>query len=1468
MPYLGLAPTTGENNNFRILDDITSYTLTFDGSSSSVVSTSGNTITENNHRFVQGQRVTYNNGGGSNIGGLTSGTAYFVYKSDKNSIGLATNASNAASGSLINLSSVGGGGSHTLNIAFDGTNTKFKATYNNGTLAKMTRAAQLQLSVNGVIQQPFDTTSPSNGFGFDVDSVIIFSTAPASTDSFWGHLYANNNPTYDIADNKVDAFVGTGSTTDFTLSKNSINNENLLVTIDGVVQYPTIGNSVRAYTTVDNVIKFTAAPGSGVDIQVRHIGFAGANSDSGVTAFYGRTGNVTLLTSDNINTGNIVSSGNISAVNGTLSGTLGVTGNATFDGTLGVTGNATFDGNVSIAKTLTYEDVTNIDSVGLITARSGLRVLNGSALFDTENANPTANNADGTAILDGGGIRISKDGEPLGLNRGGSDGIMIDMRRDGTSKSALAIDSNDLIMYSYVSGSGYERFRIKDTGNIGISTNAPYSQLTAYGENKSDGGSATGQITAKDNAAYNASPVGGLIFQGHYHSNGANAVFGGITGGKLTTAEGNYDSFLALHTRKHGAVAYEAVRIDQDGKVGIGTTLPSQPLHILSSSTGLRVHRDNQWLTVNANYGGQEHCALEFTGALSLFPGGGTEKARMLANGSIGIGRTNPSFKLHINTTATNSTQVVGLCIANDASSSGVGGKINLGAANGFDSTSAGISGWYDGTGTSLSLFTSTTYANTNHVERLRITNTGQLHMGGGSGWTYASQKFVVVEPNNNLGMLLQGNHANEGVNLTLQNIVNANNAYSSLSFADDGGQIFGIVRGKVNDKNANTGELQFHTSGSHRLTIDKDGDVGIGETLPGANNEKLTVREDIAAASGKAIISIFNLYQGTSGQSNASTGALEFTFKNHNASHNWWGGRIACYNTDNYNQYTYLSFDTASQGNAAEKMRLTHDGKLGIGTATPSKMLTVRGTILKTRTDSGLGLIYLTNDGSQNGLININQNGGVTRIKLDSASTSYFNGGPLVVGATSSQASDAVTMMSDGEVTAAGFYFSNNIGSPMNSDGFRRHTTGTICIDTGTAERVRIDSNGYLKLSGRNVQGSADGDKLLRIYQPSRTDAEEDVLLLQSHNTNTENWMTIGGGDSSFNAATDIAFRTAAVNTVSGTQRVRIHSDGAVSINSTDDNIHRIKIGYKTGQSLRTYANGGTDEGFMINVDRQDSSNFEGTVDLVAGRGSDNTNGGSQFRIWTQHRAAGTVPRMRIRIPRDGKVRIGHNVFRSDNDCTSNNSVWYDHKVGGNVTQSEHEVCDPLEPTTGYGKPNYGTPFVYTLQTPNTDSDAANRFYPVSINTPGCDGGGTIGTFWISRKYWSTGPAQLGGSTIGWTGSSTHQGGLDSHFQVRELAWSDKYDMRLLHHRYSYHETIQTMGMYASYSATYGSGPFYLMLRGGFQYNFYGNYPIHPANVEPGGRVYSTSYAWFWPATSTSGASAPFNAQYYTGTS
>jgi hypothetical protein len=42
-----------------------------------------------------------------------------------------------------------------------------------------------------------------------------------------------------------------------------------------------------------------------------------------------------------------------------------------------VTGVATFNNNVSVGGTLTYEDVTNVDSVGIITARSGINVTAG-----------------------------------------------------------------------------------------------------------------------------------------------------------------------------------------------------------------------------------------------------------------------------------------------------------------------------------------------------------------------------------------------------------------------------------------------------------------------------------------------------------------------------------------------------------------------------------------------------------------------------------------------------------------------------------------------------------------------------------------------------------------------------------------------------------------------------------------------------------------------------------------------------------------------------------------------------------------------------------------------------------------------------------------------------------------------------------------------------------------------------------
>ena len=69
-----------------------------------------------------------------------------------------------------------------------------------------------------------------------------------------------------------------------------------------------------------------------------------------------------------------------SSFSGPLTGdATGLTG--TPDVTVGAitAASADFTGNVSIGGTLTYEDVTNVDSVGLVTARTGLKVLAGGA---------------------------------------------------------------------------------------------------------------------------------------------------------------------------------------------------------------------------------------------------------------------------------------------------------------------------------------------------------------------------------------------------------------------------------------------------------------------------------------------------------------------------------------------------------------------------------------------------------------------------------------------------------------------------------------------------------------------------------------------------------------------------------------------------------------------------------------------------------------------------------------------------------------------------------------------------------------------------------------------------------------------------------------------------------------------------------------------------------------------------------
>jgi len=298
MPYIGNYHVTGDTaSNFRILDDISSYTATIDGSSSSIIDTSNDRIKILEHRFVTGQRVTYGNGSGSDIGGLTDGTAYYIIKYDRDYIRLAASASDATNNTAFSLSAVGSGSAHTLNVAFDSINTTFRPTRDSGKHCRITDAAQLQLSINGVIQQPNKLLTLTSGFAIDAGGNIKFATAPTSSEIFWGQVVAESLATFDITDNKLDTFTGNGTTTDFTLSQSVPNSASVVVTIDGVVQHASDNSGTRAYSVYDTVLSFSAAPANGTQIQVRHIGFSSpVNSD--VTSFYGRVGPVTIVDTD------------------------------------------------------------------------------------------------------------------------------------------------------------------------------------------------------------------------------------------------------------------------------------------------------------------------------------------------------------------------------------------------------------------------------------------------------------------------------------------------------------------------------------------------------------------------------------------------------------------------------------------------------------------------------------------------------------------------------------------------------------------------------------------------------------------------------------------------------------------------------------------------------------------------------------------------------------------------------------------------------------------------------------------------------------------------------------------------------------------------------------------------------------------------------------------------------------------
>jgi hypothetical protein len=307
-------------------------------------------------------------------------------------------------------------------------------------------------------------------------------------------------------------------------------------------------------------------------------------------------------------------------------------------------------------------------------------------------------------------------------------------------------------------------------------------------------------------------------------------------------------------------------------------------------------------------------------------------------------------------------------------------------------------------------------------TERMRITSAGDV----GIGTTSPAQKLDV-----NGNIVTRGNgteggeiNINNPDNLSIGMFVDVNTANRGRIFstANNSELLLGQLSGTG-------GNIQLYTAAAERMRIDSSGNVGIGTTSP-------TLPLDVVASSNSQAVKI-------RGRSSDNLSALVFDNNTGNASGN------VSYIQGLASASGYLAFGTIN----TERMRITSDGKVGIGTGSPASRLTV-SNLSSTSPDAielkgqrnfvaetyGATAIIATSDGTRNshdfGAIRFEQNpatsdgaGALLRLFVGGASSSFASNTEFIRGTAITGANGA--------------------------DNIQFRTLGT--------ERMRIDSSGNL---------------------------------------------------------------------------------------------------------------------------------------------------------------------------------------------------------------------------------------------------------------------------------------------------------------------------------------------------------------------------------------------------------------------
>ena len=332
------------------------------------------------------------------------------------------------------------------------------------------------------------------------------------------------------------------------------------------------------------------------------------------------------LGSGNITSHNINSTGIITAT----SFVGPVTGNITGDITAA---SGTFSGNVSIGGTLTYEDVTNIDVVGVLTARSDVSIAD--KIIHTDDIDTTIRfpAADTVAVETAGSERVR-------ITSAGRVGVGTDLPdsmlhiKAGNDRSAITLENtfdnpnNVWELNPSISGSSNTGFCIRDVtdsanrfiidgiGRVGIGTDNPGAILSLP----------AGESNTPRFAIESAVDDNDFTITQYEDGNGTYTMLGqnvklDSSGNNTILDSGHRTAGILLDARNHGAITFltggtnavtEPVKISSDGKVGIGTNNPEEILHVFAASE-LVNSRDGVMFSSNSSPAVDQGLPLVFT---------------------------------------------------------------------------------------------------------------------------------------------------------------------------------------------------------------------------------------------------------------------------------------------------------------------------------------------------------------------------------------------------------------------------------------------------------------------------------------------------------------------------------------------------------------------------------------------------------------------------------------------------------------------------------------------------------------------------------------------------------------------------------------------------------------------------------------------------------------------------------------